>query len=76
MRDIASINELIVMSNLESINALMIRENIDKQTRFEKLQEIARHEISILNDKDFMKSLKKSSDDVYLLENKKTDKKL
>lgn len=70
IRDSASINELIVLSNLESINALMNREGLDKENRFKRLQEIARHELMILNDKDFMKSLKKSSDDVYLLEDK------
>jgi KilA-N domain len=71
IRDSASINELLVLSNLQSMNATMMRDKIDKKIRFEKLQEIARHELIILNDKDFMKSLKKSSDDVYLLENKK-----
>jgi hypothetical protein len=70
IRDSASINELIVLSNLESINALMNREGLNKENRFKRLQEIARHELMILNDKDFMKSLKKSSDDVYLLEDK------
>ena len=71
VRDSASINELIVLSNMESINAQMIRAGVDKKTRFEKLQEIAQHEIQILNNQNFIKSLKKSSDDVYLLEEKK-----
>jgi hypothetical protein len=48
----------------------MNREGLDKENRFKRLQEIARHELMILNDKDFMKSLKKSSNDVYLLEDK------
>jgi len=30
IRDIASINELVVLSNLENLNALMIERNIDK----------------------------------------------
>ena len=40
IRDSASINELLVVANLESQNATMIRDGLDKKTRFEKLQEI------------------------------------
>ena len=66
LRDIASINELAVLSNLESANADMIRNAIVKQVRFQKLLEIARYQIEILNRQHFLKSLKKISDDVYL----------
>lgn len=71
IRDSASINELIVLSNMESMNAQMIRDKVNKQTRFERLKETAQHELGILNNKDFIKSLKKTSQDVYLIENKK-----
>lgn len=74
VRDSASINELIVLSNLESMNAHMIRDGIDKKTRFEKLREIAQHELGLLKNQDVIKSLKKTSDDIYLIENK-SDKK-
>ena len=66
MRDGASINELIVLSNMESKNAEMIRDGIDKQARFDKLQAIAKHELELLNNKDLIKALKKSSEDIYL----------
>lgn len=75
VRDSASINDLIVLSNMESLNAKMIRDGIDKKTRFEKLQQEAAHEMQILGDRDFMKSIKKTSDDVYLIENKESEKK-
>ncbi len=38
IRDIASINELVVLSNLENLNALMIEQNIVKKERFNQLR--------------------------------------
>lgn len=66
LRDIASINELAVLSNLESANADMIREGLNKQERFKKLYKIAQYQKEILDKQDFLKSIKKTSDDVYL----------
>ena len=66
IRDIASINELAVLSNLESLNAEMIKSGINKQSRFEKLKEISKYQLTILNEKDFVKALKKLNDGVYL----------
>ena len=70
IRDIASINELAVLSNLESLNAEMIKSGIDKEIRYLKLKEIATYQITILNEKDYMKALKKLNDKVYI-ENKR-----
>ena len=69
IRDIASINELAILSNLETINAQMIKEKVSKYNRFNKLREIAKYQLSVLNDTDFMKSLKKLNDGIYI-ENK------
>jgi hypothetical protein len=66
IRDIASINELAILSNLETINAQMIKEKINKNNRFLKLKEIAKYQLSVLNNKDFMKALKKLNDKVYI----------
>ncbi len=66
LRDIASINELAIISNLESANAEMIRNGISKIDRFRKLQEIAKYQREALDKHDFLKSVKKISDDVYL----------
>ncbi len=71
IRDIASINELAVLSNLESLNAEMIKSKIIKEKRFEKLNEIANYQLNVLNEKDFMKSLKKLDDKVYTEKQKK-----
>jgi hypothetical protein len=50
IRDYASINELTVLSNLESHNAQMIREEKSKEERFMILKEIAEYQIKILNE--------------------------
>ncbi len=74
VRDIASINELAVLSNLESINAELIKSNIDKQKRFERLKEISIYQLTILNEKDFMKALKKLNDSIYIDKKKNPEK--
>lgn len=74
LRESASINELNVLLNIESINAEMIQDKLDKQTRFNKLQEIAQRQLKALNERDFMKSLKKTSEDIYVIEHKKDKK--
>ena len=73
IRDIASINELAVLSNLESMNAELIKNGIGKEERYLKLKEISDYQLTILNEKDFMKALKKLNDKVYI-ENKKNRK--
>ena len=50
VRDFATINELTVLSNLESHNAQMIREGKDKAERFKILKEIAGYQIRILGE--------------------------
>lgn len=49
VRDFASLNELTVLSNLETHNAQMIREGKNKSERFSILKEIAEYQLSILN---------------------------
>jgi hypothetical protein len=66
IRDIASINELAILSNLETLNAQMIKEKISKTDRFIKLREIAKYQLTVLNEKDFMKALKKLNDSIYI----------
>jgi hypothetical protein len=66
IRDFASINELVVLANLESLNSILIRNNIDKTERFSQLKGIATLQKKALDEKDFLKTLKKISDDVYI----------
>ena len=49
VRDFATINELTVLSNLESHNAQMIKEGKRKEERFKILQEIAEYQLNVLN---------------------------
>ena len=50
VRDYATINELTVLSNLESHNSQMIREGKGKAERFEILKEIAEYQIRVLSE--------------------------
>ena len=49
MRDYASINELICLSNMESMNAVMIKEGSSQPDRLVKLNEMAIHQMEILS---------------------------
>lgn len=49
VRDFATINELTVLSNLETHNAQMIREGKSKIERFDALKEIAKYQLDILD---------------------------
>jgi len=75
IRDSASINELNVLANAEALNAEMMREGIRKEDRFNKIQEMAIRQLEALNKRDFMKSLKKTAPDTYLVEHKKQGEK-
>jgi len=69
IRDFASINELIILSNLETHNAELIKDNKSKGERFEILSNIAKYQLNILNSAEIIrndqnkKDLIESSDD-------------
>ena len=48
IRDTASINELLVLSNLESYNGEMIRNGKSRQERYERLVEMRNEQLRIL----------------------------
>ena len=50
IRDYAGINELICLSNMENINALLIEEGMAQSERLKKLNQIAIHQMSVLNE--------------------------
>ncbi len=58
MRDYAGINELICLSNLENINAVLINEGIEQKERLIKLNQIAIQQMKILQDVENRKLLK------------------
>jgi hypothetical protein len=61
LRDYASINELTVLSNLESHNAELIKEGKSKEERFEILSKIAKYQLDILDNAEKIKQLKESN---------------
>lgn len=64
VRDFASINELTVLSNLESHNALMIKEGKGKEERFKILREIAEYQLNVLNTAEQIKKIEICDNDL------------
>ncbi len=62
IRDVASINDLAILSNLETQNATLIKQNIAKEERFEILSQIAEEQRRLLGRYDYVKSIKKTSE--------------
>jgi hypothetical protein len=58
LRDYASINELICLSNLENINALFINEGVNQGERLVRLNKLAIQQMIILNEVENRKMLK------------------
>lgn len=52
IRDYATINELICLSNMENLNAVFIEQGMPQRVRLVKLNQIAIHQMSILESGD------------------------
>ena len=52
IRDYATAEELLVITNCESANAHMIKKGLSKQERYEKIKEQAQHELSFFRKTD------------------------
>ena len=63
IRDYATINELICLSNMENINAVFINENIPQSERLQKLNHIAIQQMKVLQDVENHKLLKKGKNE-------------
>ena len=59
IRDMASINELAILSNLETLNSSLIKQGIERRQRSRILLEQAKEQKQILDSYDFTKSVKK-----------------
>jgi len=57
VRDNASINELICLSNMENLNAVFINENLPQKERLVRLNQIAIQQMKVLQDVDKRKFL-------------------
>lgn len=69
MRDTASINQLVVLSNLESLNAELIKKGVPKPKRLTYLHQVAKQQLSVLDRTHTEQKFRK-------LSNEKGDKKL
>lgn len=58
IRDYATINELICLSNMENINAVFIADGMPQSERLKKLNQIAISQMKVLNDVEGRKLLK------------------
>ena len=47
MRDYASLNELLVLANMESYNSVLISKGLDQKERMTELRNLARTQINI-----------------------------
>lgn len=57
IRDYASINQLICLSNMENLNAVFINDNLSQSERLEKLNKIAIQQMKVLENVDGRKLL-------------------
>lgn len=62
IRDFASIAQLTVLSNLETHNAEMIKQGIDKAERFDRLKQIAEYQLRVLTEAEAIQKLPKGKD--------------
>lgn len=66
MRDFASINELTVMSNIESMNAEMIKLGGSKSGRYKVLKETSKNQLEKLKSMDLIKAVRKQNTKTYI----------
>lgn len=57
IRDYASVNELICLSNMESLNAVFIEQGLSQSERLVKLNQIAIHQMSVLENDNIGRNL-------------------
>ena len=62
--------------NIESLNASLIKNNVAKEERFKILVETIKEQRAVLDKVDYLKSIKKLSNDTYISmeSNKQLDK--
>ena len=66
IRDMASINELVVLSNLENLNSILIKNGVSKKDRFKILNDTAKEQLESLDKIDIVKSIKNEKISTYV----------
>ncbi|MDB5115913.1 MAG: hypothetical protein JWQ79_1405 [Mucilaginibacter sp.] len=70
IRDMASINELAILTNIESLNSTLIKNRLSKKDRFRILVETVKEQKETLDKIDYVKSIKKLSNSSFIDEKK------
>ncbi len=68
MRDYANILQLVILVNLENLNAELISQGFSQRSRLEKLNEIAKKQLEILKDSSGIKKIEELDESKKLLE--------
>lgn len=76
MRDFASMSQLIVMSNLESMNAEMVKLGSSKQSRYKVLRKTAKSQLEKLKNIDLVKAVRKQGETTYIEAQEKSGEEL
>ena len=66
MRDFSSITDLLIMQNIETVSAELMKRGADKKTRFEYLRKMANELREQFDKVDVIKSIKKTKDTTYV----------
>lgn len=68
MRDTASINELVVLSNMEPLNSELIKQGMPLNVRYEVLHRVAEEQLKVLNDQNAEYRFKKLTSGTGVIE--------
>lgn len=74
IRDMASINDLAILSNVESLNSTLIKNGLSKKHRFKILSDTVKEQRETLDKMDVIKSLKKENNSTFIDAKKKLNK--
>ena len=66
MRDYANILQLVILSNLENLNAEMIKQGIEQKDRLQRLNEIAKNQYTILQGNNNIKKIEEFDNEKLL----------
>ena len=72
MRDYASILQLVILINLENLNAEMINQGLAQSKRLERLNEIAKKQLTILRDNSGIRKIEKLDEKILLKKEKQS----
>ena len=73
IRDMASINELAILTNLESLNSTLIKNGVVRKDRFKILHDTVKEQRKVLDSIDFLKTIKKESNTTFINHQKKNN---